>query len=350
MKPQLTIILGLVIAGFGVPSLAADKPNSGADWLKRPTSEDLLSVWPTEALRRSIGGKATISCTVTVQGLLRACQVVAETPQGAGFGGAALTLSRQFLMRPARENGVPIEAVVSIPINFAAPTPETGSYLKPKFDPPQKRDRVYNRIPWKQAPSLEDMLAVYPTKAKAAKIGGSASLDCRLNKTGGISGCDILREAPQGHGFGVAARSMKDRFSGPLVDSQGETLAGARVTLAFVFPVGVLDGSAPGIGRPEWAALPTAANMAAVMPVAAAKAGVYKARVVMECQVVAEGALAGCIAQTETPSGIGFGEAAIRLSPAFRLSVWTDEGLPSIGGKVRVPIRFDLDMTTAAAK
>ena len=86
------------------------------------------------------------------------------------------------------------------------------------------------------------------------------------------------------------------------------------------------------------------------MPAAAVKAGVYKARVVMECQVVAEGALSGCVTQTETPSGLGYGDAAIRLSSAFRLSVWTDEGLPSIGGKVRVPIRFDLDITKAAAK
>jgi len=350
LKSQLPILFGLAIVGFGTPLLAADKPSSSADWLKRPTSEDLMSVWPTEALRRSIGGKATISCTVTIQGILRACQVVAETPPGAGFGGAALTLSRQFLMRPARENGKPVETVVSIPINFAAPRPETGSYLAPKFDPPQKRDRVYNRIPWKRAPSLEDMLAAYPAKARAAKVGGSVSLDCRLNKTGGISGCDILREEPRGYGFAAAARSMKDRFSGPLVDSRGETLASARVTLAFVFPAAVLDGSAAGIGRPEWTALPSAADMAAVMPAAAVKAGAYKARVVMECQVVAEGALSGCVAKTETPLGLGYGDAAIRLSSAFRLSVWTDEGLPAIGGKVRVPIRFDLDMTTAAAR
>ena len=236
LKPQLSIFLALVMVAVGVPALAADKPNSGADWVKRPTSQDLMSVWPTEALRRSIGGKATISCTVTVQGMLRACQVAAESPQGAGFGSAALTLSRQFLMRPARENGVPIETIVSIPINFAAPTPETGSYLKPKFDPPQKRDRVYNRIPWKLAPSLDDMLAAYPAKARAAKVGGNVSLDCRLNKTGGISGCDILREEPRGYGFGVAARSMKDRFSGPLVDSQGEALASARVRWPSCFP------------------------------------------------------------------------------------------------------------------
>lgn len=348
VRPQLAMLLGLAAATSGGPLMAADKANAGADWLKRPSAGDLMSVWPTEALRRGIGGKAEISCIVTVQGTLRACSVVSESPQGAGFGGAAVTLSRQFLMRPAVKDGVPAETSVNIPINFPKPTPETGSYLPPRFDPPLKRNRIYSRIPWKLAPSREDMLAAYPAKARAAKVDGKASLDCRLNKTGGISGCDVLSEAPEGYGFGAAAKSLKDRFSGPLVDSTGETLASARVTLTFAFPAAALDGSMPGIGRPEWTALPSLSDMAAVVPAEAKKAGVYRARVVMECEVVAEGALSACVAQSETPAGLGYGAAALRLSPAFRLSVWTDEGLPAIGGRVRVPIRFDLDAPATA--
>jgi len=347
---QLPIFLGLVGAMFGAPLLAADKANSGADWLKKPSSDDLMAVWPVEAFRRSVGGKAVISCTVTVQGTLRACQIVSESPKGVGFGGAAVTLSRQFLMRPAVKDGIPIETTVSIPINFPAPRPETGSYLPPKFNPPMKRDRVYNRIPWKQAPSQADMLAAYPSRARAEKVSGTATLDCRLNKTGGISGCDILRESPKGFGFGAAARSMKDRFSGPLVDSTGQTLATARVTLTFSFPASALDGSTPGIGRPEWTMLPTLDDFTAVIPSAARKAEVYSARVVMACTVAAEGALESCVAQSETPVGLGYADAAIRLSPTFRLSVWTDEGLPTIGGKVRVPLRFDLETAMKGPK
>ena len=251
------------------------------------------------------------------------------------------------------QKGEPVSRrVTDLVLPADAPAPELVEVNPEEIDEALRAPIIseHVRIQWKLAPSLDDMLAAYPAKAKAAKVGGTAALDCRLNKTGGISGCDILREAPQGYGFGVAARSLRDRFSGPLVDSQGETLASARVTLAFAFPVTALEGSASGIGRPQWTALPTPADMAAVMPAAAAKAGVYKARVVMECQVVAEGALAGCAAQTETPPGLGYGDAAIRLASAFRLSVWTDEGLPSIGGKVRVPIRFDLDTTAPAAK
>ena len=30
------------------------------------------------------------------------------------------------------------------------------------------------------------------------------------------------------------------------------------------------------------------------------------------------------------------------LSPAFRLAIWSEEGLPSVGATVRVPVRFDI--------
>ncbi|HEX7948265.1 MAG TPA: hypothetical protein VF495_26605, partial [Phenylobacterium sp.] len=56
----------------------------------------------------------------------------------------------------------------------------------------------------------------------------------------------------------------------------------------------------------------------------------------------ATGALEACTAASEEPAGLGYADAALALAKAFRLSVWTDEGLPTIGGVVRVPLRFDL--------
>ena len=349
-KPQLPIFLGLAVALSGASLLAAEKPDSEADWLKRPRAEDLMAVWPSNALKRGVGGKATIACTVTVQGALRACRVISETPESSGFGGAAIVLSKQFLMKPARKGGVPVESEIGIPIDFPTPDRETGSYLRPVSDSPIKGDRIYNKLPWKQAPSLADMLAAYPARAKAAKVGGVASLDCRINKSGSLVGCDVLREEPYGYGFGNAAKSMTVRFAGPPVDQSGASWARSRVTLAVGFPVAALNGAAPGVGRPEWTALPNAADLAAVFPAAAKTAGVYKARVVMECQVAAGGELDGCVIQSEAPADLGYGQAAIALAPTFRLSIWTDEGLPTVGSKVRVPIRFDLDAAMRPAK
>ncbi|WP_411288240.1 hypothetical protein [Phenylobacterium sp.] len=50
-----------------------------------------------------------------------------------------------------------------------------------------------------------------------------------------------------------------------------------------------------------------------------------------------------CKAQSEDPAGLGYAGAALALARTFRLAVWSDEGLPTIVGTVRVPIRFDLD-------
>src|SRR5438045_8179721 len=87
---------------------AASAQDRAANWLKPPSQQDLMGVWPASALKNGQGGKAVIGCTVTVQGALRDCQVVSEKPAGQGFGAAALTLSSQLMMKPALKAGAPV--------------------------------------------------------------------------------------------------------------------------------------------------------------------------------------------------------------------------------------------------
>lgn len=78
--------------------------------------------YPDRAQRMSIEGSATISCTVNARGTLDSCSVTTETPAEAGFGEAAMKLSKLFKMRPQTKDGAPVDGgTVRIPLRFQLP-------------------------------------------------------------------------------------------------------------------------------------------------------------------------------------------------------------------------------------
>jgi TonB family protein len=321
------------------------------DWLRRPKSEDILAVYPREAMQRGIGGTATISCIVTVQGGLRACTVSNERPAGAGFGAAALALTPQFLLRPATRDGAPVESGINIPIRFEWSSTATSFIPGAGTTRASGVERVYSGpLAWSQAPSVADVLAAYPQKAKERKAGGRVSLECRFTAAGKLADCLTMSEEPSGLGFGHAARQLADRFQGPTQDADGHAMTGGHTLLAFAFAAETLDASTPVIGKPGWTALPKPADLAAALPAQAKAAGVLQARVLLRCVVGDAGALTGCAVETEAPGDLGYGAAALTLAGRFRVGLWTEEGLPTIGGVLRLPIRFDFAPPPAAPK
>src|SRR5579884_1861153 len=108
---------GLLLTGAGWAGLALAQDH-GADWLRKPSMQQLQEVMPAGAMRAGVNGSATIGCTVTTVGTLRDCKVEAEDPPGMGFGDAALLLAPRFLMGPAVKNGQAVEGHVRIPINW----------------------------------------------------------------------------------------------------------------------------------------------------------------------------------------------------------------------------------------
>jgi TonB family protein len=201
------------------------------------------------------------------------------------------------------------------------------------------RQTVDATMAWPEAPSYSAVAAGYPKKARANKVGGRATLNCDFNKEGRLSRCDTVTEEPRGQGFADAAKTLAKQFRAFTTTSSGEPLTRASVHLPVTFDPAMLTDAKPVIGKAKWAGLPSAEDTRAAF--AKVEAGHGTVRVLLACVVQQGGGVSDCAVQREEPAGVGVGQAALALAPRFRLSTWTAEGLPTVGGTVSIPLRYE---------
>lgn len=111
-----------VLAACGHDAQSPIAPGSvvtNPDWLRRPSGADMAGAYPSNAARLGVGGDVVIECLVARDGQVEDCVVVSETPEGMGFGAAAVAVSGAFRMRPQQVDGQPQgEIVIRIPISW----------------------------------------------------------------------------------------------------------------------------------------------------------------------------------------------------------------------------------------
>ena len=82
----------------------------------------------------------------------------------------------------------------------------------------------------------------------------------------------------------------------------------------------LLASASAALGAPHWIREASGEEMDAAFPARATSAGVTSGMAALDCQVTPEGALTRCRVNQESPAGMGFGEAALRVAPDFRLA------------------------------
>jgi TonB family protein len=279
------------------PSLAPGDRNP--DWRVRPTPEQVAAIYPASTAAALSGGHASMRCTVTVEGTLRDCSILEESPAGFGFGPAMLSLAPQLSFSPAIRNGRPVEHQVDIPFDFA-------------------RQRPFDTAPdWLHQPTRDDLMLVYPNDPRAYASGGSAVLACVVNVHGTLSRCQVASEDPPALGFGAAALALTPQFT-----FHPALLGGQPVESAIRLPIHFArTDMAPLRGLLfsdlEWQEAPSAQDVMAAWPARArqARVGGY---VLLRCGYRRSGHVGDCRVVHEEPPGHGFGEAADRLSSHFR--------------------------------
>lgn len=304
-------------------------------WVKQPSIEAIVSAIPAKAGSRP--GRATIVCTVMLNGILSKCSVAEEDPVGFGFGDAALLLMPSLAMRPAMKEGQSVSTEVHIPVNFQGTGGASTQIVS-----------VVNNLPWVTAATMDEVVQAFPSSAIGRAQRGDVGLQCDVTKDGKVRECVVISAAPSGLGFERSAVKLTTRFS-----VRPEVMKDLKKDLKVNLRIQMLLPGAPGLtGRRlstvNWLRTIDPKAAQAVYPVAAVNAGVLTGTARLECEIDGEGLLSGCTVSSETPANLGFGESALAVSKAFKASPWAEDGLPSKGAKVTMPIRLVHDSAPPA--
>jgi len=97
------------------------------------------------------------------------------------------------------------------------------------------RSTSFVKPDWSSRPNGSDLVRFYPAKALVRELDGLAVMRCRVERTGALSACAILREAPQGAGFGKATLAMAPLFKMKPMGLNARPVAGGVVTIPVKF-------------------------------------------------------------------------------------------------------------------
>lgn len=223
------------------PSPAVEAPY----WLRAPSVEEMIKAYPAEARAAGVGGRAEIDCIIAADGVLTACAVARELPEGQGFGAAALGLAPQMQLGAENRAG-PRFAAGRVRIPFVWRTTACPALFPsvmedaapPESAPVRSWARPYSIISspdWTRRPSAEDMVRYYPERAWRQRVAGKTVIRCTVTAMGTLSDCRIVSETPEGEDFGSASLKVARFFKiKPMTDDCGNA-TGATVRIPLVW-------------------------------------------------------------------------------------------------------------------
>jgi len=119
--------------------------------------------------------------------------------------------------------------------------------------------------------------------------------------------------------------------------------------LLLVWSSVALSGPAQAstVTNPDWRQRPSPDDISRYYPDRAQRQNV-DGTVRVQCRLSSDGVLGDCIVLSETPTGYGFGEAALNVAARFQMRPGTRDGRP-VSSQVIIPISFSLPAPEPAA-
>jgi hypothetical protein len=304
-------------------------------------SQAIMAAWPSGIYAATQDSHVRLDCRVDAHGLAEWCQVASETPAGKGYGKVAMQMRPTFKVKPAMGPDGPIEARMTIAVEFKAQEPY-GYYWVSSPDAESRSESAVTMINtpvWDAAPGFDDLARAYP--AHGDGVEGYAVEHCMVLKTGALIACTTLKEAPENRGFGHAARGVTHLFrvSAGQARVRGRSAQWVDIPIRMAPPAAQKDRT---VDAPLWLAGFNPQTALKLFPPEAAASGLTTGRGVVRCAVTRNGGMRACTPEAADPEGLGFSEAAVKLASTLRMNLWSQDGAPVEGGQVRVAIRLKL--------
>ncbi len=165
------------------------------------------------------------------EALLKTQVVVAIPPVGCAWRGRGFPelrsrirlLKRRGPSRPRRICGLLVLAALALGGGYAAWAAQPA------------RGPILAHPDWSSLPGASDLARFYPRKASDRGIDGLAIIRCRVERTGALSACTVVREAPQGFGFGRATLRLAPLFRMKPMSVDRRPVAGGIVMVPVKF-------------------------------------------------------------------------------------------------------------------
>lgn len=346
----------------------------GPSWAEKPSKAEFMAAWPADAAKAGLPGVASIRCGADSAGRLHDCAMLQEDPPGHGFGAALIALAPRYRLDLAKTG--PVDQVA---FALSWPVPDQASS-------------------WDHRPTAEDAQAVLPAGAK-----GSALLGCTVTPTGAVEHCATLAETVAGagdaamrlapritmtpalyqgravasavqipvnitpppfvrvafqchvaagprlercqivDGGGLAAETWPHAAAlieaAPLCGPQPDLVVGQDVKSTVTLPSPLPSEALHLIVQPDWLERPTAEALMKYYPESDA-ARATGGTAVINCLLTKAGRVSSCTVESETPPGLGFGQAAVKAATEFRFKPMLKDCQPVDGGKIRIPLTF----------